>query len=159
MASQNIYLRTFQPNAFIFTEGSQSTEVYLVRSGRVELTKQIKGEPLLLKTLGPKEIFGEMALIGNNPRSATAKALIETECYVLTSSAFDEKLEAMDPFLRGIFRIMANTIRDMTLENSKQLEQISQLELTISRMEKQAAALEEERKAKEAAEQEEDNGY
>ena len=159
MVSQNIYLRTFQPNAFIFTEGSQSSEVYLVRSGRVELTKQIKGEPLLLTTLGPKEIFGEMALIGNNPRSATAKALIETECYVLTASAFDEKLEAMDPFLRGIFRIMANTIRDITLENSKQLEQVSQLELTIARMEKQAAALEEERKAKEAAEKEEDNGY
>ena len=139
MVNQNIYLRTFQPNACVFSEGAQSSEVYLVRSGRVELTKQVKGEPLLLKTLGPKEIFGEMALIGNNPRSATARALIETECYVLTSAAFDDKLEAMDPFLRGIFRIMANTIRDITAENATQREDIAKLEATLAKAEAASA--------------------
>lgn len=134
MVNQNIYLRTFSPNAFIFTEGSQSTEVYLIRSGRVELTKQVKGESMLLSTLGPKEIFGEMALIGNSARSASAKALIETECYVLTSAAFDEKLEAMDPFLRGIFRIMSNTIRNMTSENAKMQDELARKDVEIQRL-------------------------
>ena len=136
MANQNIYLRTYSPNAFIFNEGSQSSEVYLIRSGRVEITKQIKGEPMLLKTLGPKEIFGEMALIGNSARSASAKALIETECYVLTSAAFDEKLEAMDPFLRGIFRIMSNTIRTITADNTKLLDQQATLKTQLERAQK-----------------------
>jgi hypothetical protein len=35
---------------------------------------------------------------------------------VLTPKAFEEKLEAMDPFLRGLFRILANTIRGLTTE-------------------------------------------
>jgi CRP-like cAMP-binding protein len=116
MAQQNLYLRSFSPNTQIFSEGSQSGEVYLIRSGRVELTKKVNGEPIMLKTLGPKEIFGEMAIIESKPRSATATALMETECYVLTPKAFEEKLEAMDPFLRGLFRILANTIRGLTTE-------------------------------------------
>ena len=135
MVNQNIYLQTFQPNAYIFTEGTKSSEVYLIRSGRVELTKQVKGEPLLLKTLNPKEIFGEMALIGNHPRSASARTLVETECYVLTSKAFDEKLEAMDPFLRGIFRIMANTIRDITAQNASQTEEMEMLKASLKKLE------------------------
>jgi len=119
MTKQNLYLRSFAPNTQIFSEGSQSGEVYLIRSGRVELTKKINGEPIMLKTLGPKEIFGEMAIIESKPRSATAIALMETECYVLTPKAFEEKLEAMDPFLRGLFRILANTIRGLTAELSQ----------------------------------------
>ena len=125
---QNIYLRSFPPNAYIFNEGAQSSEVYLIRSGRVEISKKSKGEEILLKTLGPKEIFGEMALIDNKGRSASAKALIETECYVLTSAAFDDKLEGMDPFLRGIFRILSNTIRTITAENAKLGDQVAALE-------------------------------
>jgi CRP-like cAMP-binding protein len=69
-----------------------------------------------IKTFGPREIFGEMALIENKPRSATATALVDTECYVITPHAFEEKLDAIDPFMRGLFRVLSSTIRDLTKE-------------------------------------------
>ena len=41
---------------------------------------------------------------------------MDTECYVLNHTAFDEKLKTIDPFLRGVFRVLANTVREMTTE-------------------------------------------
>ena len=90
--------------------------MYLIRSGRVEISKQVGTESVLIKTLGPQEIFGEMALIHHKPRSASAIAVMDTECYVLNHTAFDEKLKTIDPFLRGVFRVLANTVREMTTE-------------------------------------------
>ena len=106
----------FPSGTVIFAERSQSTDVYLIRSGRVEISKQVGTESVLIKTLGPQEIFGEMALSHHKPRSASAIAVMDTECYVLNHTAFDEKLKTIDPFLRGVFRVLANTVREMTTE-------------------------------------------
>lgn len=106
-------LQTISKGKSIFFEGSGAGEVYLVRSGLVEISqKSANGEKMVLKTVGKNEIFGEMALVDNMPRSATAIALDDTECYVMSRKMFEEKLEKLDPFVRGIFRVLSHTIRE-----------------------------------------------
>lgn len=98
----------------IFVEGSKANEVFLIKSGRVEIYhKGSDGGKVVLKTIGANEIFGEMALIDGQPRSASATALEDTEFYALNRAEFEKKLDEADIFIRAIYRVLSNTVREM----------------------------------------------
>lgn len=117
MASEDIVRRTFGEGQIIFREGSNTGEVYLIVKGEVEISRTLKGEKHVLGKLGANSVFGEMALIDNRPRSATAIAVKVSECIILSRAGFDKKLKEMDPFLRGIFRVLSQNIRNLNPPN------------------------------------------
>lgn len=78
---------TYAPGQIVFREGEQSQEAYCVLSGRVRLTIQSPSGPKELAQLGPGQIFGEMGMIEDAPRAATAEAIEPT-----TLEAVDEAL-------------------------------------------------------------------
>ena len=75
MAAFGRFARIFQPGEMIFSEFEPGDAFYLIQSGRVELVKIIGEIEKTLDILQPSEMFGEMALLENTPRSATAIAL------------------------------------------------------------------------------------
>jgi CRP-like cAMP-binding protein len=75
MAAFGRFARTFQAGEMIFSEFEPGGTFYLIQSGRVELVKIIGDIEKTLDILQPSEMFGEMALLENSPRSATAIAL------------------------------------------------------------------------------------
>jgi CRP-like cAMP-binding protein len=75
MAAFGRFARTFQAGEMIFSEFEPGDTFYLIQSGRVELVKIIGDVEKTLDILQPSEMFGEMALLENSPRSATAIAL------------------------------------------------------------------------------------
>ena len=75
MAAFGRFARTFQAGEMIFSEFEPGDTFYLIQSGRVELVKIIGDIEKTLDILQPSEMFGEMALLENSPRSATAIAL------------------------------------------------------------------------------------
>ena len=76
--------RHFTPGEVIFCEEEPGDGVYFVKEGLVEISSLIStGTRRMLSQLGPGEIFGEMAVIENRPRSATATALKASEVYFL----------------------------------------------------------------------------
>jgi CRP-like cAMP-binding protein len=79
-----------KPGEVIFREGDESTEAYWIISGRVDITIRSGTVGLPLARLGPGEIIGEMGLIDNKPRSATATALGPTELEVITEEDFEK---------------------------------------------------------------------
>lgn len=109
--NEDIVRRTFGEGQLIFREGTNTAEVYLIVKGEVEVFRTHKGERLVLAKLGPNSVFGEMALIDNRARSATAVATKVSELIVLSRSGFEKKLREMDPFLRGIFRVLSENVR------------------------------------------------
>ena len=68
----------------LFKIGDPGDSLYIVRSGLVEMfVKDHTGEKILLTTAGPGDLFGELSLLDNGPRAATAVALEDTELLVL----------------------------------------------------------------------------
>jgi signal transduction histidine kinase len=84
--------RRFIPGQEIFLEGAPGDGVYFVKDGLVEISSG-KGGRHVFSRLGPGEIFGEMAVIEDRPRSATASAVQDSEVYFL---ARDEMLSFIE---------------------------------------------------------------
>ncbi len=79
----------FGPGEIIFNEGEEGRHVYVVKSGRVEVIRKRKGGgPDVMNVLGPGEHFGELALLGKTPRSATIRTLEETVVFKMGRGDF-----------------------------------------------------------------------
>ncbi len=78
----------------IFSQGEKGDAFYLIQSGAVQIVLQSPGRNQeVLAALGPKEWFGEMALLSGEPRSATTLAVQDTVAWRLSREAWDELIE------------------------------------------------------------------
>lgn len=74
----------FDGQQTIFNAGDMGDELYIVNYGEVELSiRDTAGQKIVLKVAGEDDIFGEISMLDNRPRSATAVALTDTELFVL----------------------------------------------------------------------------
>ena len=98
----------------VFCEGSEGVEAYLVASGLVKITQKEdeSKEALSWTTLGRGSIFGEMSLIDDLPRSASATAMANTELVVIGKVDYWEKLKADPAFLRAALKSFSVRLRD-----------------------------------------------
>jgi CRP-like cAMP-binding protein len=102
---------TFQKGHVIIAEGQRGTEAYVIERGSVEVYRP--GPPELpLAVLGPGQIFGEMALVTEQPRSASVRALEDVEVRSVGRDEFLTHLrvapEALLPFLRSLAERIRN---------------------------------------------------
>ncbi|MGW8221438.1 MAG: cyclic nucleotide-binding domain-containing protein [Syntrophobacteria bacterium] len=98
----------FKKGATIIHEGTIGSNAYLILSGSVEVFKKVGDEKLVLSRLVKGNIFGEMSLVDEKPRSATIVALEETEVRILSRERFESMLEqnprAVIPLLKQVFQ-------------------------------------------------------
>jgi len=83
------FSRTFHQGEIIFSEFEVGDTFYLIQSGRVQLVKLVGDIERTLDILQPSEMFGEMAILENSPRSATAIALDEVTVLEFNSQNFE----------------------------------------------------------------------
>lgn len=89
----SFHSRTYHEGESLFVEGDIGRALFVVESGRVELSKHgADGQPRRIATLGPGTFFGEMALLEQLPRSASAVALERSTLLLLYRSKVDEIL-------------------------------------------------------------------
>lgn len=96
----------------LFREGDPGDCAYIIESGRVEISRRLNDTDHVLATLGLGEIVGEMALIEDQPRSATAMALEPTVLRTVTREYLQERLQQSDPLLRHLLRRMSRQVRN-----------------------------------------------
>ena len=89
MAAFGRFARTFQAGEMIFSEFEPGDTFYLIQSGRVQLVKLVGDLEKTLDILQPSEMFGEMAILENSPRSATAIALDMVSVLEFNSQNFE----------------------------------------------------------------------
>ncbi len=117
MVRQDRNRKSFEEGRYVFREHEVGDEAFIIEEGTVEIVRLTEEGVIILASIGPGEIFGEMALIDDSPRMASARAVGHVTLAVITRALFTEKLKATDPFIRGLLNIMASEAR--RLANAK----------------------------------------
>ena len=107
-------LQEYQAGETIFSEGNPGKCAFIVQSGIIEITKIGAMGEVVIGYVGAGEIFGEMAPIDDEPRMASAVALKDAQCIVITEQEFQEKLKGADPFLRDMLHVLVRALRSVT---------------------------------------------
>lgn len=97
----------FQPGQIIVTQGTPGQAFYLIIAGRVEILRDGHS----LGAFGTGDFFGEMALLDQAPRSATIKAIEQTECLMLSSWDFKAQLEKYPSIAVKLLEVLSRRLR------------------------------------------------
>lgn len=108
----NSKVRSYTPGAVLCQENAVENKFYMLLEGEVEVTKFINNaDKRLLKTLGPGDFFGEMALIHNAPRAATVTAKTTITTLELEKAAFDRVLHNSSSIAMAMVTEISNRLR------------------------------------------------
>ncbi len=96
-----------EPGEEILHEGDTGTAMYIIVDGRVRV--RAKGRDIA--ELGPSEVFGELAALDPEPRSASVTALEPTQLFKLSSAPLFQLMASYMDVTRGILRVLCRRIR------------------------------------------------
>ncbi len=107
--------RRYRRGEVIFHVGDPGDALFIIVTGQVKISVPSEtGEEAILATLGPGDVFGELALLDGAPRSATATALVAMEAVVLPRDRFRD-LVATEPAVRdALLASLAAELRRLT---------------------------------------------
>jgi|TARA_R110000751_G_scaffold2873_3_gene15008 CRP-like cAMP-binding protein len=112
--------QVFAAGQIIFREGKPGGAAYVVQEGSVEIYKSITGgEDVVLGHIEPGGLFGELSLIDDAPRMASARARDRTVVIAISRRQFEYKLNESDRFIRAILRILLANYRQITRRSVK----------------------------------------
>jgi CRP-like cAMP-binding protein len=111
--------RRLPRNTTIVEEGLPGDYMYVIREGRVKVTKLSEdGREKILQFLECGDFFGEMALLDSAPRSATVKTLSPTRVLALSRAAFLDVLQSHPPIAMVVIRELARRLRETDVQAS-----------------------------------------
>jgi CRP-like cAMP-binding protein len=108
--------RTFSAGTVIFREGDSADDMFVIRSGQVEISRLIDGKPKVIRPLNEGDFFGERALLERGCRTATATALNDTACFVLDHAGFNDLINRA-PLLATLLEQRVDTYKASDLRS------------------------------------------
>jgi CRP/FNR family cyclic AMP-dependent transcriptional regulator len=105
----------------LFIEGEPSTEMYIIRSGKVRILKQEGENTVELATLGPGSVLGELSLLDHQPRSATAQVIEDTVVTIIDEELFTRTLQQIPSWFGNIIQLVVKRLRDTMRKNSEDI--------------------------------------
>ncbi len=102
--------RGFNDGDMIMVENEPGMELYIIQSGKVKITKVVEGNEVLLAVLQPGDIFGEMALLENKPRSATAVAYGTVTTLAINKANFETMVQQQPQLAVKLITILSERI-------------------------------------------------
>ncbi|TAN61704.1 MAG: response regulator [Magnetospirillum sp.] len=108
--------RKFGAGQVIFQEGDRGDVAYVIESGRVGIYKTIEGAKVTLGQISTNGVFGEMALIDDEPRMASAVAEEETVCLVIPMAALKAQIGKTPDLVILVLETLLHDIRKMGRE-------------------------------------------
>lgn len=118
--------KSYAEGSTVFLENERGQEMFIILSGQVEIYKRVEvrkkmgntwvrqgTEDKVLAVLKAGDFFGEMSLLNDKPRSASARALTEAKLIVLNRSNFELILEAQPKLTVKMLKSMSNRVRDL----------------------------------------------
>jgi CRP/FNR family transcriptional regulator, cyclic AMP receptor protein len=96
----------------LFREGDPGKEMYVLQAGRIAISKKVRDVEKVLAVLGPGEFFGEMAIISNKPRNATATVDEEAKVLVIDPRTFEGMIRGNAEIAVRMIKKLAERLSD-----------------------------------------------
>ncbi|MEO8671841.1 MAG: EAL domain-containing protein [Tahibacter sp.] len=133
---------TMQSGQVLFQQGDAPTSAYLIEEGEIEVTTtQERGATRRLGVLRTGDLLGEMAVIDDSPRTATARALTDCALTPIDRTQFAERLESADPVVRALLLSQLSRYRSALAQLSGQKEHAQPRHVVTARAQDAAAAV------------------
>ena len=109
---------TYEAGQVMFNAGERGDAAYIIIDGSVEISVPTPAGPIVVNTLGKNDIIGEIAIFGDVPRTATAKAIGKIETLKISKELFmrvvRENPDAAIELIRILASRLANTTNQLT---------------------------------------------
>src|SRR5512140_150096 len=134
--------KEFPKGTVLFNEGEPGKDMFVLQSGRISISKKVRDVEKVLAVLGPGEFFGEMAIISNRPRNASATVAEDARLLVIDPKTFEGMIRGNSEIAVRMIKKLAErlTEADSQIENlllgdpnSRVLHQILQTAQTRGR--------------------------
>lgn len=128
MALPSVHERkVFPEGATIISEGDRGHCAYLIQAGKVRVYTGSEGRRVELATLEAGQIFGEMALLFDEPRTATVEAVERTRVVIITREMLRKKMDRSDPTIRAILPMLMKRLiqtNNVLLQKQSDVEEL-----------------------------------
>jgi CRP/FNR family transcriptional regulator, cyclic AMP receptor protein len=136
--------RRFQAGEIVFKEGDEGSTCYVVRSGRARAVREHPdGRSITLAHFGPGDIFGEMAMLDGDRRSATVESIDETDAIAILSTDMHRLLREYPDISVKLIAALGRRLRDTNERLARQSFQTVQSRVAAVLAELVASAREE----------------
>lgn len=102
--------RTIRDNDMVFCEHEPGKELYIIQGGKVKITKIVNNNEVMLAVLNPGDIFGEMAILDNKPRSASAIATGDVDLLAINKANFENMVKSQPQLATKIITLLSERI-------------------------------------------------
>ncbi|MEK6743484.1 MAG: cyclic nucleotide-binding domain-containing protein [Nitrospirota bacterium] len=104
--------KSFPAGTVLFREGDKGEEMFILQSGKVKISKKIRGVEKTLATLEKGEFFGEMAILNDKPRSASAETIEDCDMLVIDRKTFETLLRSNVEIAIRFIKRLADRLRE-----------------------------------------------
>ena len=104
------FTRFYPKNSMVFSENEPGYELYIIQKGSVKITKIVDDKEVLIAVLPAGEIFGEMALLENKPRSASAIAHEDVTLLAVNKTNFQRMVQTQPQLITRLTQLLAERI-------------------------------------------------
>lgn len=104
--------KKFPAGTVLFQEGDKGEEMYIIQAGKVKISKRIRGVEKTLAVLEKGEFLGEMAILNDKPRSATAETVEDCDMLVIDRKTFEALLRGNVEIAIRFIKRLADRLRE-----------------------------------------------
>lgn len=105
--------RSYEKGQMIFSESQSGADMFIIQSGEVAISKVVNGNEVTLAVLKKGDMFGEMALLENKPRSASAIAFSDCTLMVVNRSNFNQMVSSQPQMISKLTTTLADRLWSM----------------------------------------------
>lgn len=105
--------RVYPPGRVLYQKDDLGSSALFLKRGTVEIFKTRNERDIVIATLGPGELFGEMALLGSGRRSTSARTTSECECIFVSARDLERLIANAEPGIKALLRVLVRRLNDL----------------------------------------------
>lgn len=123
--------RVVPQKALVMKQGDPGSCAYLIQAGLVSIYTEQNGTKVEIAQLGPGEIFGERALIFDEPRTASVKTIEDCILIIINRKSFKQKLDRSDATIKAIVNMLSRRLSTANAASSGQFDSAQDVEKSM----------------------------